>query len=407
MSADYDELLPRTLRRRFFELLESGNRTRPGARTIDNVLCLLIIVNVAAAVAETVAPLYERFGVYFDALDLLSVAVFTAEYLARLWVSAEHPPLAHRGPVLARLRFALSPFMVIDLLAILPWYLTVITGVDLRFLRVFRLVRLLKLIRYSNAMNALGRVLYAERRALGAAVVIMLGLLMFASGGIYLIERDAQPDAFGSIPEAMWWALATLTTVGYGDVVPHTGWGKVFGGLIAMLGIAMFALPVGIIAAAFRSEFERRDFVVTWGMVARVPIFSTLSPRAIAKLTGMLHSRTVPSGFEIARKGEPVDAVYFIVSGRVEVRLPNGGVELGEGDHFGEIALLLETTRVATVVARTECRFLLLPAGDFHHFLEEYPDVQQTLSQEAHRRLSEGGWHLDHGHPGEQRAQMP
>src|SRR5262249_17791332 len=155
-----------------------------------------------------------------------------------------------------------------------------------------RLFRLLMLVRYSPALQTLGRVVADEYRALLGALLVVLILVLFASAGMYLLERDVQPDKFGSIPEATWWALSTLTTVGYGDVVPITPLGKVLGGVVMLLGVGMIALPVAIIATGFNQESSRHQFVVTWGMIARVPLFASMDYSEIAELTKMLYTRT-------------------------------------------------------------------------------------------------------------------
>lgn len=185
------------------------------------------------------------------AFNLFSVFVFSLEYVLRVWSAVDIPMLSRLPPWRARLRFALRPIKLIDLMAVLPWYLQWFIPVDLRFLRVLRLLRLLKLARYSPALQTLGRVLADEYRALLGALLVMLVLLLFASTAIYFLDREAQPDKFGSVPASAWWALTTLTTVGYGDAVPVTPWGRVFGGVVMLLGVGMFALPIAIIATGF------------------------------------------------------------------------------------------------------------------------------------------------------------
>ncbi len=187
------------------------------------------------------------------------MTVFTIEYVLRLWSCVESTdPRYHHHPIMGRLRFALTPMLLIDALAILPFYLGMWISADLMFLRVFRLFRMFKLTRYSPAMGLMLTVLRKEARAFGAAMFIMLVVLVFASSGIYLVENEAQPEQFSSIPAAMWWAVATLTTVGYGDVTPITLWGKVFGACITIVGVGMVALPAGILASAFSDELRQR-----------------------------------------------------------------------------------------------------------------------------------------------------
>ena len=380
------------MKQRLYDLLEGGNRAKFSQRCVDFLLGILIIGNVLAVALESVPRFGAAYHGAFLAFEVFSLVVFTGEYLTRLWVCTEHPPLKRLAPGEARRRYALSPFMVIDFLAIFPTLVVSIIGVDLRFLRIFRLLRLLKLARYSPTIITLGRVLFEERRALGAVVIIMFGLLMLSASIMTIIEAEAQPEAFGSIPAAMWWALATLSTVGYGDVVPITALGRIFGGVVTLLGVAMYALPIAIIAAGFTNESRRRDFVITWGMVARVPLFAKLDPVALSKIGGLLRSKSVPSGYEIAHRGQPADSMYFIVSGEVVVDIDDNRVTLEEGDFFGEIALLLDTQRRAHAYAVTECRLMQLMKSDFHGLMETEPELRQEIAAVAAERMRQGEW---------------
>jgi len=249
------------LRARIHEVIES---TQPGNGIgvwFDRFLIVLIVTNVIAVILETVDQISEVYSDFFFVFELFSVAIFSIEYLMRLWTIVDGPNANFRAPVAGRLRYALTPMALIDIAAILPFYLSVFIGIDLRFMRVFRLLRLLKLTRYSTAMHMLGATLYTQRRALLAALMIVFMTLILTSSVIYLFEKDAQPEAFGSIPEAMWWGLATLTTVGYGDIYPITLVGKIFGSIVMILGIGIFALPVGILATGFAEEIRKREFV--------------------------------------------------------------------------------------------------------------------------------------------------
>jgi voltage-gated potassium channel len=238
--------------------------------------------------------------------------VFSIEYLLRIWSAVDIPMLSRLPHWRARLRFATRPIMIIDLLAVLPWYLQPFFALDLRSLRVFRLFRLLKLVRYSPALQTLSRVMADEYRALLGALLVILILLLFASTAIYFVERDVQPDKFGSVPAAAWWALATLTTVGYGDVAPITPLGKLIGSVVMLLGVGVIALPVAIIASGFSQEANRHQFVVTWSMVARIPLFAPMDPSEIAEITKMLYTRTFLAGVPIVCIGDPGDAMFLI-----------------------------------------------------------------------------------------------
>ena len=274
-----------------------------------------------------------------------------------------------------------------DLIAILPFYLSFLIGIDLRILRVLRLFRFLKLARYSPALVALGRVIANERRALFGALLVMFALLLFASSGMYFIERHVQPEVFGSIPSAAWWALATLTTVGYGDVTPVTSLGRAFGGLIMIFGLGMFALPIGIIATGFSQEANRREFVITWSMVARVPIFARLEAAVVARIGAMLYSRSYAPGEHIIRVGNDADAMFFIASGEVVVEAVGGPVTLGEGAFFGEMALLSRRQHAHNVTALTKCRLLVLDKSDFEQLSHREPDILKQVRAIAEARV--------------------
>ena len=227
-------------------------------RAFRGFIFTLIVLNVLAVVFETVESVRSGFSPFFRWFEVFSVAVFTAEYLLRLWACAE--ALRFSRPLGGRVRFALTPMALVDLIAILPFYLPFLLALDLRFVRVlrlFRLFRVFKMGRYSESMRLLGRVLSAKKEELYVAIFCASILLVLASGMMYFLDREAQPKLFSSIPAAMWWGMATLTTVGYGDVYPVTGIGKILGGFISLLGIGMFALPAGILGSGFVEEMQK------------------------------------------------------------------------------------------------------------------------------------------------------
>jgi len=377
-----------TFRHQLYELLESSRPDHYWSKVFDRSMMGLILLNVIAIALETVDHVDEAYGAELRAFEVVSVVIFTIEYVLRLWVAPEHLPLRHLGPVKARLRFMIGPFAVIDFLAFAPFYLTLLfPGIDLAILRVFRLLRLLKLARYSPALSSLLNVLRDERRALGAAALVMGILLVCASTVMYYIERHAQPDKFGSIPDAMWWAIVALTTVGFGDVVPVTGLGKMIGGMVLVMGLMMFALPVGIMASGFTNEVHRREFVVSWGMVARVPLFAKLDAPSVSRVAALLKSKVVAAGTIICRRDEAADAMYFVASGEVEVVLQPEPVVLQEGDFFGEIALLRHSTRTASVRAVTQSRLLVLSVDDFQQLMLDDPAIRETVTVLAQERL--------------------
>ena len=375
------------LKTRVYGILESSASGNWLGRWFDRFMIVLIVINVLAVILESVESLAATAPDFFWTFELFSVVVFTVEYLARVWVCTENPEPGYGHPVLGRLRQMATPMALIDLIAILPFYLAFVVSVDLRFMRVFRLLRLFKLTRYSSALETLGAVVYGQRRPLGAALMIMLIVLVFASSIVYLFEHEAQPETFASIPHAMWWGLATLTTVGYGDVTPITPGGRFFGAFVMVLGVGMFALPAGILATGFADEIRKREFVVSWNLVAGVPLFADLDARRIAEIAQLLRPNMVSARHAIVRRGEPAESMYFIVTGEVEVDVRSEVRTLGAGDFFGEIALLKESERTATVTTVTECRFLYLDRYDFRRLLRDHPDLEETITRVMESRL--------------------
>jgi voltage-gated potassium channel len=371
------------------DILEVGDGN-PIGRAVNIFLITLIVANGLAFAAETVDSVYARDGPELEAFNTFSVIVFTIEYVLRLWSSVEIPLLHRMPPWLARLNFALRPMMIIDLLAILPWYLYQFVPFDLRALRVlrlFRLFRLLKLLRYSPALLTLKGVIAHEYRALLGALLLMMMLTLFSAAVIYFLEREAQPDKFSSIPAAAWWAIATLTTIGYGDAVPITPLGKLFGGIVMLLGLGMFALPIAIISTGFSQESMRHEFVVTWSMVARVPLFSTLDAAEVAEVTKLLYTRMFQPGELIVAAGDPGGAMYLIGSGDATVQIgPGRCAELHEGDFFGEMALLEHRRHLHDVVADTVCRVYVLDSEGLARLGRRHPEIVRHIKEVAQER---------------------
>ena len=236
------------LRKRTAALLDQDYGADRFGRIVNVSLIALILLNVAAIILESVSSIYARYERAFWYFEVFSVVAFTLEYLVRVWSSIDLENAKDRSPVLGRIKYMFTPLALVDLVAVLPFYLAFYVSLDLRFLRGLRLLRLFKLARYSPALSALLDVVQQEAEALLASIVVLL----------ILLENEIQPETFGSIPGAMWWAIVTLTTLGYGDVVPVTTGGKIFGGLIGLLGIGMIALPAAIMASGFAENIHAR-----------------------------------------------------------------------------------------------------------------------------------------------------
>jgi len=375
------------LRRRFYEILEQAPPDDRVSLAVNRFLIALIAVNLVALALQSVPSWEAEFGGVFLAIELVSLIVFTVEYGLRLWVAADNLPQRAKGAGRARLAYVLSPAGLIDLIAVVPFWVGLFVAADLRVFLVFRVLRFLKLIRYSPAMRSLLDALYAERRALFGCLVILIGTTLLSATVMRVVEGSAQPDKFGTIPEAMWWAISTLTTIGYGDVVPVTAVGRLVATFTMLAAIIMIALPVGIIATAFANEIHRRDFVVTWGMVARVPLFAGLNAGEIADIMRLLSAQAVEPGGTIVRRGEAGRSMYFIASGEVEIDLPDRRIHLGVGHFFGEIAVLRRARRSATVTAMVRTNLLVLNGDDLHALMERDPRFAERVRAVIRDRL--------------------
>ncbi len=372
-------------RQRAFEVLEHSRRRDLASRILDGVLVVLIVSNVGVVIAQSIPEVAAAHGPALLAFDRFCVLVFALEYAARLWVAPEHPMLRNDGAVTARLRFAASPLMVIDALALVPFLLETLYPAS-TLIPLTRLVRLLKLARYSPAIATIGRVVASEWRALLACVIILGGVLLTAAAVMLAVEGDKQPERLGDMSKTIWWAAAMLAKIGGGETEPITVLGRFVAAVTVMLGIFCFALPVAIIGRGFYEEIRRRDFVVTFAMVARVPLFANLDAASIADLVNILRARTVAAGTVLVREGDPGDAMFFLASGAVEVSSKTLQVRLGEGDFFGEMALLTRGPRTATVTALVSTDLLVLEVDDFLRLADRLPAVKAHVEAVAGER---------------------
>jgi voltage-gated potassium channel len=380
-------LLSRTARQEAYDLLDNGT-TRPLGLALQKAIIALILISVAASVLQSVPEIDAEFEWLFLAIEFVALSCFTLEYAVRVWSAVEDPPYHDLSPWQARLEYLVTPGALIDLLAIAPFYLAWFGAIDVRVLLTLRLLRFLKLTRYSPGMRSLVEAIQGERKSLLTCLMFLVGIALIGADFMHWAERDAQPDKFGTVPEALYWAVITLATVGYGDVVPVTVAGKVIASVTALLGLFMLALPIGILASSFAQVIQRRDFVVTWSMVARVPLFNALSAAEILEVMRHLNSMSVEAGEVIVRKDDLAESMYFIASGAVTVEIPNQPVRLGEGHFFGEMALLRRTKRSATVRAATKTKLLVLDSADLRNLMEQRPEIGDAIEDIVRQRAA-------------------
>ena len=249
-----------TLKEKIFDLIDGGEKERSlVTKRITLFIMVLIILSVVAIILESYESLSKKYEWGFQAFEIFTVIIFSIEYLLRLWTADLKYP--HKSKSAARLKFIKSPMGVVDLIAILPFYIPFLIAMDMRFIRILRVVRLLrvlKLNRHSQSLNIIGNIFYEKRSELAMTIFVTFVLLLVSSTIMYNLEHTEQPEKFSDVISTFWWAIATLTTVGYGDVYPKTGWGQFMGGIIALLGVGLVALPTGILSASFIEAMEKR-----------------------------------------------------------------------------------------------------------------------------------------------------
>ena len=376
------------LRRRVYDLLEHDNLPHTPSARLARLIIAVVIINVITMVLASVPEIDAGYGRLLDAVEAASLAAFALEYAARLWSVAGHAPYREVGAWRARFDYASSGLGIIDLLSVMPSGVALYGG-ERPMLVLFGMLPFFKLVRYSTAMRSLLAAVHAERRTLFGCLVILIGAVLTFATVMYAVEHDVQPDKFGTIPLAMWWAIVTLGTVGYGDVIPVTAIGKTVASFAIVGGLMMIALPVAIISGAFANEVRRRDFIVTWGMLARVPLFSHLRATEIADIMRLLRAQTIERGEILVRRGEPASSMYFIAAGEVEIELPAQKVRLANGTFFGEIALLQRTQRSGTVTALRRSNLLALDAQDFHALIARAPKLAAHVQEVVKARLAD------------------
>ena len=373
-------------RRRLYQLLQPENPDN-GARIFRLVHHLVVAAGIVILLSVTVDSIADSYGELLEIGFYVVSVFFLAEYVLRLIAAPEAPGGEHRGPMQTRLAWATSLGGLFDLVSALPGLIVMVDAPDAG---MFGFVWAFKYVRYSPGLASLGRVIGKARQALLSVLLGFLIVLLTAASIAYLLERHAHPDhpdAFASIPAALWWGIVTMTTTGYGDVVPNTIAGRALSGIVMVGGILIFALWTGILVAGYAEELRRREFLRTWELVARVPFFHNIGAPLIAEVARLLRPRDYPAGAVIMRRGEAGDCMYFVVEGEVEVQLQSEPVYLGPDQFFGELALLTGDPRNATVATARACTLLVLDIVDFHELLARQPELARVIREEAGKRL--------------------
>jgi len=393
----------KTLRAQLFDILRPNTPTPAGRRWRKGHLVVLAI-GLLAVILLSVEEMSSSQRVFLRGAIWCVTLFFLVEYVARLWIAPELPHAADMTPLRARLHWAGSAPGLIGLLAIMPAFMLAggysIAGTDAA--SIFCILWILKLGLHAPAFGTLARVISNERAPIASVLIVFAILLMAAATGAHIVERDGQPQQFGSLPNAMWWAVVTLTTTGYGDVVPLTPLGRIIGSLLMISGIAVLALMTGVLATGFAQEERRREYLRVWDQVTRVPIFASLGVVTLSEIVGKLRTRYYPARVQVLRRGDPGDSMFFICAGEVEVRLPTGGtVRLGDGAFFGEMSLLNRQPRAATIVTTAPTTLLVLYASDFYEIASHIPALAEAVENEARRRHEENlGRHSGGASPG-------
>ena len=377
------------LRRRVYQVLEQGPVGDRLGAAVDRLLVVLIVVNLVAVALESVPEYQHPLCARFALIEYFSLVVFTVEYGLRLWCAVEHGPHRHLAAMRARLKYALSPAGLVDLVAVLPFWFAhraarrpaLPPGVPHRALLQDRALFAGDALAARRALPRAARAVRLPGDRIGSALV--------AASLMHLAEGKVQPDKLGTIPDALWWAIVTIGTIGYGDVVPITALGKLIATGTIFAGLIMVALPVGIIATAFAEQIHRRDFIVTWGMISRVPLFAELDAAEISDIMELLRAQVAEPGEVIVREGDPAHSMYFIAAGEVEIVLKGKKepIRLGVGQFFGEVAVLRRSRRSATATALTRTNLLVLDAHDLHALMQRDLRIATRIKDVVDKRV--------------------
>jgi voltage-gated potassium channel len=351
---------------------------RLGASSFARIV--VVTIGLSAMTAYTIPDLQNSAGRWLVACLWTCLGYFAIDSGVRARIAMRTGSARH---------YFLSASGVIDLIGVVAVPIALVCGVDAPTAWLWASLWILKFAQLSPGFAQLGRVFMLEARPLASVFVLFLIILVLASALMFVTERGRQPGAFGTMPQALWWAVVTLTTTGYGDEVPITQWGRLLGAVVMIGGIATFGLSTGILATGFAAETRRRNFIQTWDLVSKVPFFQSLDPSAITEITHMLRRLEVPERTAIIRRGKVGDCMYFIAEGEVQVDVKPAPVRLGAGTFFGELALLGDSVRSANVTTTMPSTLLILDLADFRTLTAHHPDLKQAIDAEGQRRMNE------------------
>jgi voltage-gated potassium channel len=346
-------------------------------RNMTKLAYVAVVIGIGAMVALSVDPAYEAAHQSIGVVLWACLAYFVFEWLVRI---------RHAITTGRTLAYLTSMGGLVDAAGALAVPLALLAGVNSRTAWLLSVLWIVKVLPGIPGLRQLRRVVVVESGPLLSVLVIFLMVVFLGSVAVYFFERDVQPATFGNVPAALWWAVVTLTTTGYGDVVPITLPGRLVAALVMISGLGVFGLWTGILATGFAAETRRDNFLRTWESVSKVPFFATLGPAAIADVTHMLRTIDLPPRTTIIRKDQTGDCMYFIASGEVEVDLPGKKVRLVEGAFFGEMALLGNNLRSANITTTRLSKLLVLDLVDFRLLMARHPDLSETIDAEAKRR---------------------
>lgn len=340
-----------------------------------------LALGLIAMMAMTVPHLRAQSGAWLVTALWGCFSVFAGELLVKAWLSAQ----AGRAS-----RYWLSSVGMIDVMAVALIPVALAAGVPGDMAWLLASLWVFKLATVVPGLSMLGRIVKLEARPLASVLFIFLIVLLLAGVGLHLLEGADQPERFGSLPLSLWWAVATLTTTGYGDAVPATLLGRLIAGAVMICGLGVFGLWTGILATGFAAEHRRREFLRNWDLVTSVPFLRNLDAPSIIELTRMLRHLDVPGHSTVVRQGRAGDCMYFIAAGEVEVQVEPKPVRLGAGSFFGEFALLDGSPRTATVSTTVPSTLLVLDVTDFRAFTAHHPELARRVEEESKRRKSAG-----------------